>query len=144
MPLKVQSDETPMLNLTPMIDVMFQLVIFFMVATQFSEMERNIDVAVPEVAEAGDTVPPPQPLVVNVLADGRIELDGRPVTPAELTTQLAAARARQADPSVVIRGDARCAFQEVATALAACREANISELGITVRIAGTADGSSLR
>jgi biopolymer transport protein ExbD len=37
--------------------------------------------------------------------------------------------------SVVIRGDAACAFQDVAATLGACREADISELGITVRIA---------
>jgi biopolymer transport protein ExbD len=144
MPLKVQHDDTPTPNLTSMIDVVFLLIIFFMVATRFSELERNIDVAVPEVSQAGDTLPPPRPLVVAVLADGHMELDGQPVTPAELTAQLAAARARQGDPSVVIRGDAQCTFQDVAAALAACREANISELGITVRIAGTTNGGSRR
>jgi biopolymer transport protein ExbD len=144
MPLKVQLDDTPTLNLTPMIDVMFQLIIFFMVATKFSEMERNIDVAVPQVAQAGDTVPPPRPLEVTVFADGHLELDGEPVVPVELTTRLAAARARLGNPSVVIRGDAQCEFQDVAEALAACREANIAELGITVRIAGRADGGSVR
>ncbi len=144
MPLKVQHDDVPTLNLTPMIDVVFLLIIFFMVATKFSELERNIDVAVPEVSQAGDALPPPQPLVVTVLGDGRIELDGQPVNPAELTSRLTAARARLGDPSVVIRGDAQCAFQDVATALAACREANISELGITVRIAGMASGGNQR
>ena len=50
MPLKIQHDEAPALNLTSMIDVLFLLIIFFMVATKFDEMERNIEVAVPEVA----------------------------------------------------------------------------------------------
>ena len=43
----------PTLNLTSMIDVLFLLIIFFMVATKFDEMERNIEVAVPEVAAGG-------------------------------------------------------------------------------------------
>jgi len=38
MPLKTQQDEQPTLNLTPMIDVVFLLIIFFMVATKFDEM----------------------------------------------------------------------------------------------------------
>ncbi|HVT28457.1 MAG TPA: biopolymer transporter ExbD [Lacipirellulaceae bacterium] len=135
MPLKIQHDEMPTLNLTSMIDVLFLLIIFFMVATKFDEMDRNIDVAVPEVAQAGDTAPPPQPLVVTVAADGQFQLNGTPVTADELTSRLAAARTPLTEPTVVIRGDAKCPFQLVATALGACRQAGISELGITVRIA---------
>jgi biopolymer transport protein ExbD len=136
MPLKTQYDDMPTLNLTSMIDVLFLLIIFFMVATKFDEMERNIEVAVPEVGQAGESTPPASPLVVTVLADGGMELDGARVTVAELTGRLAAARTPLTEPSVVIRGDAQCDFQHVATALAACQEAGISELGITVRLAG--------
>ncbi|MEX0611038.1 MAG: biopolymer transporter ExbD [Pirellulales bacterium] len=136
MPLKIQHDELPTLNLTSMIDVLFLLIIFFMVATKFDEMERNIEVAVPEVGQAGDSTPTPQPMVVTVRAEGGLELDGAPVTVDELTTRLAAARTPLTEPSVVIRGDAQCAFQHIASALAACQQAGISDLGITVRLAG--------
>jgi biopolymer transport protein ExbD len=135
MPLKVQQDEQPQLNLTPMIDVLFLLIIFFMVATTFGDLERNMELKVPEVAEAGDSVQPARPLVINVFADGTLDLDGQPVTLAELTSRLTDVRASVSHPTVVIRGDAACAFQKVASALAACRSAQISELGITVRIA---------
>ena len=136
MPLKTQHDEAPALNLTSMIDVLFLLIIFFMVATKFDELERNIDVAVPEVSQAGETSPAPQPQVVSVYDDGHIELNGVAVSEDELTTRLAAESAAGGLSSVVIRGDAQCAFQHVASALSACRAAGISELGITVRIAG--------
>src|SRR5882672_6135876 len=98
MPLKLQHDEMPTLNLTSMIDVLFLLVIFFMVATKFDEMERNIEVAVPQVAQAGESTPPRQPLVVSVLADGRLELDGTQVSPEELSSRLAAARTPLSEP----------------------------------------------
>jgi biopolymer transport protein ExbD len=139
MPLKLQHDEMPTLNLTSMIDVLFLLIIFFMVATKFDEMERNIAVAVPQVAAAGEDVPPPQPLIVAVTSDGRLNLDGKAVTETELTTRLAAARTPLTEPSVVIHGDAKCPFQYVAAALGACRQAGVSELGITVRIAGASN-----
>ena len=140
MPLKVQQDEQPQLNLTPMIDVLFLLIIFFMVATKFGDLERNVELQVPEVAEAGDATPPPRPLVVSVFADGQVDFDGQPVTLSELTARLAEARNRLGDPAVVIRGDAQCAFQDVASALGACRAADVSELGITVRIASGGSG----
>ena len=136
MPLKLQHDEMPALNLTSMIDILFLLIIFFMVATKFDEMEREIKVAVPEVAQAGNDTPPPKPLVVTVMANGRLDLDGKPVSEQELTARLAKARTPLTEPTVVIHGDAKCAFQYVASALGACRQAGISELGITVRIAG--------
>jgi biopolymer transport protein ExbD len=136
MPLKLQHDETPALNLTSMIDVLFLLIIFFMVATKFDEMERNLQVAVPRVSQADEGPSPRQPLVVSVSADGRTELDGEAVTLEELTARLTAVRNGSGEPSVIIRGDAKCAFQDVASALAACRQAGIAELGITVRIAG--------
>jgi biopolymer transport protein ExbD len=136
MPLKVQNDEQPQLNLTPMIDVLFLLIIFFMVAAKFGDLERNIELQVPKVADAGSAAPPPRPLVVNVLADGQIDFDGQPVTLAELSAQLSEARDRLGDPSVVVRGDAACAYQDVASVLSACRAAKISALGITVIAAG--------
>jgi biopolymer transport protein ExbD len=144
MPLKTHHDEIPALNLTSMIDVLFLLIIFFMVATKFDEFERNIDVVIPQVTAAGETSPPAQPLVETVFAEGRLELDGNAVSTDELTGRLAAARGQLGDPSVIIRGDAACPFQHVASALAACRQANISELGITVRLAGAASAGSVR
>ncbi len=144
MPLKLQQDEIPNLNLTSLIDVLFLLIMFFMVATKFDEYDRNIDVSVPEVADVGDSAAPPEPMVVSVLTDGHVELDGRTVTLSELTTQLSAARRQLSEPTVVIRGDAKCSFQNVAAALAACRQANISELGISVRIAGISGDATTR
>ncbi len=145
MPLKLQQhDELPALNLTSLIDVLFLLIIFFMVATKFDEMDRNIQVAVPKVAQAGNDPAPHLPLIVTVTADGRFDLDGKTVTESQLTERLAAARTPLTDPTVVIHGDAKCAFQHVATALGACRQAGISELGITVRIADAGRADSKR
>ena len=49
MPLKNQLEEMPVLNLTSMIDVLFLLIIFFMVGTKFIETERQIDLKLPQV-----------------------------------------------------------------------------------------------
>ncbi len=135
MPLKTQQDEQPTLNLTPMIDVVFLLIIFFMVATKFDEMERDIELELPQVAAASPLTSAPKSRVVVVHADGRIQLDQQDVSLAEMTKQLTAARREYPRTSVVVRGDATGAFQHVAGALAACQEAGILELGITVRIA---------
>jgi len=135
MPLKTQHDEQPSLNLTPMIDVVFLLIIFFMVATSFAEMERDIELELPEVASAATLTAAPKQRVVSVQAGGQIRLDGEDVSLSQLIERLSAAKREYPELSVVIRGDAACAFQHVAASLAACKEANITELGITVRVA---------
>ena len=135
MPLKTQQDDQPTLNLTPMIDVVFLLIIFFMVATKFSEMERDIELELPEVAAAKALTSAPKQRVVSVRDDGQVALDREEVSLAELTQRLAVAVREYPELSVAIRGDGACAFQYVARALAACKEANVSELGITVKLA---------
>jgi biopolymer transport protein ExbD len=92
MPLKIQHDEAPALNLTSMIDVLFLLIIFFMVATKFDELERNIEVAVPEVAQTGDDDSPPEPTIVTVQSDGTLAIGGDVVTSEQLVSRLTAAR----------------------------------------------------
>ncbi|MEM1304889.1 MAG: biopolymer transporter ExbD [Planctomycetota bacterium] len=145
MPLKLTQDDTPGPNLTPMIDVVFLLVVFFMVATEFTEREQDLQLALPEVPAAGAAASQPSsPLQVAVFVDGRIELDGQPVTTPELTRRLQAATAESADVEVVINGDKNCPFQHVAAALAACREARVSEVSVPVEIAGAATGGGLR
>ncbi len=135
MPLKTQQDDQPRLDLTPMIDVVFLLIIFFMVATRFAEMERDIELELPEVAAAQALTSAPKQRVVTVSDEGQVTLDSNQVSLPELVRKLSAARREYPELSVVIRGDASCAFQHVAATLAACKEANISDLGITVRIA---------
>ena len=138
MPLKTQHDEMPQLNLTSMIDVVFLLIVFFMCAAKFAEMERDIDLRLPEVAKADAAAPAAKGRQVAVYADGRIALDNQDVTLEGLTAQLAAAIAEQPGFSVVILGDAACNFERVAQALAACKEAGVSRLTVSVRIAQAA------
>ena len=106
MPLKTLQDEQPSLNLTPMIDVVFLLIIFFMVATKFAELERDIELELPEVASASALTSAPKQRVVSVQAGGQLRLDGEDVSLGMLKRQLSAARSEYPQLSVVIRG--RC------------------------------------
>ncbi len=57
MPLKTHPDETPALNLTAMLDVMFLLIIFFMLGTRFADQERQIALQVPTVVNRARWTP---------------------------------------------------------------------------------------
>jgi biopolymer transport protein ExbD len=118
-----------------MIDIVFLLIIFFMVGTKFVEMERQIAVQVPEVADAGNLSPAPAKRIINVHRDGQISLDRRFVTIDQLTSELTAARRQHKELGVIVRGDGEGTFQNVAAVMNACTQAGISDMGISVRFA---------
>ena len=134
MPLKTTVDDPPAINMIPMIDIMFNLIIFFLVGTEFASLERNITLRVPEVVDKGALTQAPERRVVNVYRDGTVTLDESPVTLAELTDRLASARTQYSDLGVLVRGDGKGQFQGVAEVLNACKQAGIQELGISVRL----------
>jgi biopolymer transport protein ExbD len=134
MPLKTHHDETPSLNLTPMIDVVFLLIIFFMVGTQYSELERSIELEVPRVTDSGALTAAPEKRVVNVYQDGHVTLDREDVSLDQLSDRLARARQEYPEIGVIVRGDGEGRFQNVAEVLNACKQAGISELAISVRL----------
>lgn len=133
--LKTSSDDLPIVNLTPMLDVVFNLIIFFMVGTKFSQMDREIELNTPRVSQAGPLTEGPQRKVVSVHRDGKITLDARLVTLEELTAELRAAKNEYPDLGVLIRGDAQGVLQQVADAISACTNAGVSEKALCVRLA---------
>ncbi len=133
MRLKTHVDEEPTLNLTAMLDIMFLLIIFFMLGTRFVDEERKIPLKVPEVADRGALTPAPAKRTVNVYRDGGITLDQTQVTIPELVEKLKTARRQYSDLSVLVRGDSEDKYQRIVAVLNACKQAGIQNLGIAVR-----------
>jgi len=132
MPLKTQSDPEPGINLTPMVDVVFQLILFFLLGTKFTEMERKIGLEIPRVTSSQALAATAERHVINVYSDGAITLNGMPVALGELAHRLQAAAAQGPSAGVLVRADAHGPFQQVAHVLNACKQAGVRELGIAV------------
>ena len=135
MKLRRHEDDEPVANLTPMIDVVFQLLVFFMVATSFMDPEREMDIELPE-ADAGEPAPTEtEDLIINVFADGRLVVSGQDLDDEQLLRRLKAAA--QVDPKtpVTIRGDGRAEHQRIVAVMAACETAGLSSLSV-----GTIEG----
>ncbi|QDS88247.1 Biopolymer transport protein ExbD [Rosistilla oblonga] len=129
-----RSGEEATINLTPMIDVVFLLVIFFMVGAKFTDQEGSIKVNVPGVGNLQSITRGPDQRVVDVLADGSLLLDKNPVAINQLQQTLTSAAAQYADTSVVVRGDGQGNFQAIAEVLQVVRQAGITDMGIAVRM----------
>lgn len=134
MPLKVQKPEEPSLNLTPMIDIVFLLVIFFMVGARFTELEQEFDIDLPTVSDARPLTSPPDAIDVNILRDGRINVGGTFMSMKELRGTLEQARLRYADQSVLIRGDGKNMYQRIIDVLSVCQQAKIRHFSLAARL----------
>ncbi len=133
MRLDAGSEEEAVVNLVPLLDVMFLLLIFFLVSTTFTKDEVDMNLVLPE-ARSGAPAESGNLLVINVAHDGAITVDGRQVATMEaLRQKLRAASSRNRDQQVLIRGDTRVQFGMVAQALDACLEASLKHVAIRAR-----------
>jgi biopolymer transport protein ExbD len=122
------------LSLTPLIDIVFLLLIFFLVATRFAEEEREMDVQLPDASEAKPLTSKPRELFINIDERGRYYVTGKMVTLAELHPILHKAWVNNPGrASVVIRADKRVTWQYVVGAMNACNKAKIRDYRVTTR-----------
>ena len=116
------------LELTPMIDVVFLLLIFFLVASKLDEADRSIDVVLPEAAAARPLTSRPREFVVNIDREGNYFAGARPVRLEELRQLLRQAAADNPQrQTVIVRADENTAHKFVVAAMDACVQAGIED-----------------
>jgi biopolymer transport protein ExbD len=134
MVVKIHKGSTQVFDLTPMIDCVFQLLIFFLVATKFAEEERELDVVLPEASEAQPITVRPREMFINVDQDGRYFVTGKLISIKELEQVLQVVRTNNPGrASVIIRADERCHWKHVVAAMNACTKAKIRDYRVTTR-----------
>lgn len=129
-------------DMTPMIDMTFQLIAFFMVLINFSDAENNQAIKLPasELAKPPEA-PPPDPIVLQMNNEGRILLSGDFTSLDEVKRRLslkaAFLRRSKKDPkdsTVVVRADGRVATKYVREMIAACQELGFETYTLRARV----------
>jgi biopolymer transport protein ExbD len=115
------------IELTPIIDMVFLLLIFFLVATTFHQTEREMQVALPHAAFAGPISTSLREIIINVDVDGNIIVGGRTISADDLRALIEEAVAANPQQKVTVRGDRRTAYANVVRALDVCKGGGIQE-----------------
>ncbi len=123
-------EEDYALPLTPLVDIVFLLIIFFLLATTFVEAEKDIGVQLPPSASGSERRKAAESVVVNIHRDGTLVVTGRVTTSEELFQQLSAAWSRDPFTAVVVRGDKRTSHGTVVKVLDLCRRARIRNIAV--------------
>lgn len=129
MRVRERSSSLPVLSIAPLVDVVFLLVIFFMAATTWVEPEQRLELELP-TAESGSAAEARDELVIAVLPDGSLVLDGRTVAESELRAALQAAARRSSGTPVTVRGDRRVPHGAIVAVLDACGSAGLANLSV--------------
>ena len=138
--MRIRDDEglaEPEFNMAPLIDIVFQLLIFFMVATSYGKMsEKEIEVDLP-AAESGQKADiAPEEIVVDVTRDGHFFVAGKSVERSGLVGALSAAARGHGTVPVTVRGDRLATHETVVDVLDACGAAGLSNLSLGTREPG--------
>ena len=114
------------LSMTPLIDIVFLLLIFFLVSTRFADEDNELDVQLPTAAEAQPLTATPRELFINIDEHGQFYLGNQRLEPDELRRQIEqAAINNPLTQSAIVRADRRCDWQYVASAFDICQRAGI-------------------
>lgn len=122
---KIRSTPNPGVPLTPMIDVVFLLLCFFVTSQIFAQWETEIDITLPTAATGEMLQRLPGEVIINILADGTAVVNGQPMDDERLRAMMA--RLVELFPSqpVLLRADKATAYEHVVRVLDACRQADI-------------------
>ena len=140
MNLDVREDEEAGPGIAPLIDVVFQLILFLLVATSLSdesaektEEEKIVPLDLPESGAGKKPDKPPALLVVNVTAEGSYVVEGRSLSRRSLRSLLRETAERDPNTQVSVRGDRQVALQHVVDVMSDCHRLKLRKLDIRVR-----------
>lgn len=134
MKLLPRHSEEPDVNLTPMIDVVFLLLLFFMVSTSFIR-ESSLKVDLPE-ASGQALAEQEAPIDIIIRANGEVLVNNTPIAVATrdaLRDLLKTTAGDNADPHIIISADANAEYQHIVTAMDAAQLLGFTRLTLATR-----------
>ena len=122
------------MQLAPLVDVLFLLVIFFAVTWQAGQQEKLMDVSVPAAEEGKDRkASSVGEIIINVKNDGAIVVNGQTLNAEELLAKLHNIAKVFKDQAVIIRGDTKTEYDKIIKVLDTCQKAGIWNIAFATR-----------
>ena len=126
-----EQEENYSLELTPLIDVVFLLLIFFMVSTVFVDFPRRMDITLPTSKAASDNEVVKN-LKIEITKDEKIYVRGRRVTLDQLERSLAKLQKPQ-EVKTIIRADKDLSYGFVVQVMGLLQAARVTDISVAVK-----------
>jgi biopolymer transport protein ExbD len=124
-------DESPQINIVPMIDVIFAILTFFIMASLFLSRSEGLPVNLPQAQTAQSQQQ--SRITVTVDEAGNVFLDRQPIQVEDLAAQVRASMANQSEALVVLNADERVEYGQVIAVMDAIRTVEGAKLGMATQ-----------
>lgn len=115
------------LDFVPLVDVLFNLLIFFLLATSIAQTEREMNIALPYASASVPIAVASREIIINVDAQGAVSIGGKETSEDELGALLRSAVTGNPDQKVSVRADRTTPYSNVARVLDLCKAAGIQQ-----------------
>ncbi len=134
--MSVQLEAKPYdtINVTPMLDLAYVLLVIFIIMTTASVQGLKVDLPKPSNKPSTDHK---EVRIVQIQPDGKLLLNGAPLTIQELESRLTAAHAKDKDMPLVIKGDPLAFYDQVIAIIDLAAKLNIANVGLVTARMGT-------
>jgi len=134
--MKAQEEAKPYdtINVTPMLDLAYVLLVIFILMTTASVQGLKIDLPKPSNKPSTEKK---ETKIVQIQSDGSLLLNGAALSLAELESRLSAAHARDPQMPIVIKGDPQAYYNQVVNIIDLAARLNISNVGLVTARIGT-------
>ncbi|MEI6027670.1 MAG: biopolymer transporter ExbD [Betaproteobacteria bacterium] len=134
--MKVQDEAKPYdsINVTPMLDLAYVLLVIFILMTTASVSGLKIDLPKPSNQPSTEKK---ETRIIQIRADGSLMLNGAPIRMDELEARLSAARARDPQTPIVIKGDPQAYYMMVVEIIDMAARLEITNVGLVTARIGT-------
>lgn len=133
----LREDKEPRIMIIPMIDIIFFLLVFFMMSMLTMVVQRSINLNLPQTATAKLTVQ--ETLPVSITADGDIYVEKEKVSKADFQRRMEIEKSRNPEVNVVLRADAKSEHDQFVFVLDQLKSVGINRIGIATesKLSGT-------
>jgi biopolymer transport protein ExbD len=121
------------MQMAPMIDIVFLLLIFFIVTWNYARFETELNISVPAAEEGQDPQRSIGEIIVNVREDGVIVVLSQELTEEQLLGRLSELAAVYRDQAVILRGDSKTSYEDIVKVLDICQKAGIWNVAFATR-----------
>jgi biopolymer transport protein ExbD len=120
------------LNITPLLDLAFVLLVIFIITT--TPIINDLNLSLP-AASKHQKDPPRKANYITVQADGKLWINKTPANIAGLREKLVELRLDDPDLSVIVRGDSKTKYSQIRAVLDACQQANVAKVDLATEAA---------
>ena len=120
--------ERPVIQMAPLIDIIFLTLVFFMTLSVFAQLESEINISVPKSQTAKEVMRSPGEIIINVTEEGKFIVNQKLIEAEELESMLIKVSSLFPDQPVIIRADEETMHKHIVRVLDACAGANIWDI----------------